>query len=61
MLASCVACGRYTMQDTCPACGGEARDPAPPKFSPEDKYGIYRRRLRRQDEAASDETDGGSP
>ncbi|MHA1733045.1 MAG: nucleolar RNA-binding Nop10p family protein [Promethearchaeota archaeon] len=40
------ACGRYTMsRDRCPECGGtNLRTPHPPKYSPEDRFGRYRRR-----------------
>ena len=31
------------MKDVCPKCGAAAKLPHPPKFSPEDKYGRYRR------------------
>lgn len=51
MLRRCAACGRYTLDEACPECGSDTHDPAPPKFSPEDKYGAYRRRLKRLEEA----------
>jgi rRNA maturation protein Nop10 len=35
------------MAATCPACGVAAKNPLPPKYSPEDPYAVYRRRLRR--------------
>ncbi|RLF23397.1 MAG: RNA-protein complex protein Nop10 [Thermoprotei archaeon] len=47
MLRKCVKCGSYTLKDRCPYCGGEVRCPHPAKFSPEDKYGKYRRMLKR--------------
>jgi H/ACA ribonucleoprotein complex subunit 3 len=50
MLRRCTSCTRYTLQDQCPACGDATKDPRPPKFSPEDKYGAYRRKLKRLDE-----------
>lgn len=37
----------YTLTDTCPACGGRAVNSAPAPFSPDDRYGEYRRRLKR--------------
>jgi len=43
----CPACGRYTLATTCPVCGEKTRTPHPPKFSPEDRYGKYRRMLKR--------------
>ena len=43
ILRRCKRCGRYTLRkDKCPVCGGEVENPHPPKFSPEDKYGLYR-------------------
>lgn len=44
----CSNCGRYTLKEVCPDCRGETRIAHPPKFSPEDPYGEYRRRLRRE-------------
>jgi H/ACA ribonucleoprotein complex subunit 3 len=35
------------MQEKCPACGGEAANPKPPKYSPEDQYGDYRRKAKK--------------
>ncbi len=51
LLKKCLACGRYTLQDACPACGGMAGNPMPPRYSPEDRYGVYRRRLKREGES----------
>lgn len=42
-LKRCVGCGTYTMLAACPKCGGVAKSPMPPSFSPEDRYGKYRR------------------
>lgn len=41
----CTGCRRYTMKDRCPECGGEVRTPHPARFSPEDRWGKYRRAL----------------
>jgi H/ACA ribonucleoprotein complex subunit 3 len=41
----CRACGRYTLKDICPVCGGSAIPTKPAKFSPDDPYGKYRRAL----------------
>jgi len=35
------------MQELCPRCKVATKSPLPPKFSPEDAYGSYRRKLRR--------------
>jgi len=42
----CTACRTYTMKPRCPQCSHRAATPTPPKYSPEDRYGEYRRRLR---------------
>lgn len=47
-LKKCKSCGKYTLQENCPSCGGKAVSPHPAKFSPEDPYGEYRRRLKRE-------------
>lgn len=47
VMRRCPACAEYTLQEACPRCGGRAADPRPVRFSPEDPYGEYRRRLRR--------------
>jgi H/ACA ribonucleoprotein complex subunit 3 len=47
LLRKCANCGRYTMKtDACPYCKGKLTMPYPPKFSPQDKYGEYRRRYK---------------
>ena len=47
LLRRCVECGRYTLDtDRCPSCGGSVRIPHPAKFSPDDRYARYRRRLK---------------
>jgi len=47
LLRRCVRCRRYTLKkDACPYCGGEVRIPHPAKFSPDDKYAIYKSALR---------------
>jgi H/ACA ribonucleoprotein complex subunit 3 len=46
MLKKCIECNRYSMAMlVCPVCGGHLRVATPPKFSPVDKYGKYRRML----------------
>jgi H/ACA ribonucleoprotein complex subunit 3 len=46
-LKKCTVCGRYTLKDFC-VCGGKAESVKPPRFSPVDKYGEYRRRLKKE-------------
>jgi len=47
IMKKCPVCGRYTMEDECPVCGERTVSPLPPRFSPEDRYGKYRRALKR--------------
>jgi H/ACA ribonucleoprotein complex subunit 3 len=35
------------MEEKCPKCGNPAVNPKPAKYSPEDKYGGYRRQAKR--------------
>ncbi len=47
LLRRCVRCGAYTLRkDVCPRCGGPLEVPHPPKYSPEDKYQIYRIKMK---------------
>ncbi|MHA1266793.1 MAG: RNA-protein complex protein Nop10 [Candidatus Helarchaeota archaeon] len=53
LLRKCIECGRYTMnEEKCPQCGGKVVNPQPPRFSLVDKYGKYRRKLKKQLEQA---------
>jgi len=45
LLRVCTACGRYTLKSRCPACSGATRTPHPARFSPQDRWGRYRRAL----------------
>jgi H/ACA ribonucleoprotein complex subunit 3 len=45
LLHRCRSCGRYTLFEACPACHGPVGTPHPARFSPEDRYGRYRRAL----------------
>lgn len=45
----CAKCQDYTLKDACPRCGGKATQNTPAKFSPEDHYGEYRRKLKKLD------------
>lgn len=47
-LLRCTKCNKYTLNKTC-SCGGEALSMKPPKYSPEDKYGKYRREVKKKD------------
>ena len=39
----CKTCHIYTLEKDCPKCKGKTISPKPGKYSPEDKYGKYRR------------------
>jgi H/ACA ribonucleoprotein complex subunit 3 len=36
------------MKETCPKCGGATIMAMPAKYSPDDRYGEYRRRLKKE-------------
>ncbi|MDN7011492.1 RNA-protein complex protein Nop10 [Methanoculleus sp. FWC-SCC3] len=38
---------RYTLSDLCPVCDRPCRPAHPARFSPQDRYGSYRRAVRR--------------
>ncbi|HEU18659.1 MAG TPA: RNA-protein complex protein Nop10 [Deltaproteobacteria bacterium] len=44
-IRKCPYDGTYTLSFFCPSCGRATRTAHPARFSPEDKYGAYRRRL----------------
>lgn len=43
-LRKCTACGRYTLAERCGLCHAATFCPVPPRYSPEDRMGEYRRR-----------------
>ena len=43
----CKKCREYTMKEIC-SCSGKAISTRPAKYSPEDKYGKYRRETKRE-------------
>jgi len=43
----CKKCMVYTMDEICPKCGEKTVSKNPPRFSPQDNYGVYRRRLKK--------------
>lgn len=47
-MKKCSSCGIYTIQPICPKCKGDLNVIYPPKFSIEDKYGKYRRILKKE-------------
>lgn len=47
-IKKCKECDSYTLKETCPNCESDTGNPHPPKFSPEDRYGEYRRKLKKE-------------
>jgi H/ACA ribonucleoprotein complex subunit 3 len=47
-LRKCPNCEEYTLRDVCPKCDVATHVPIPPRYSPEDRYGKYRRMLNKQ-------------
>ena len=45
----CPECMKYTMKEQCDACQVSTVESKPPKYSPEDKYGRYRREAKEQE------------
>jgi H/ACA ribonucleoprotein complex subunit 3 len=49
MILKCENCGEYTMDKNCSKCKIETISIRPAKYSPEDKYGYYRRLAKKND------------
>ncbi|RBQ24017.1 Ribosome biogenesis protein Nop10 [Candidatus Methanobinarius endosymbioticus] len=47
-MRKCNSCNIYTIKNSCPTCDGETNVVYPPKYSIEDKYGKYRRKLKEE-------------
>ena len=43
-LRKCRNCNLYTMKEKCPQCGAPSSPSIPPRYSPDDRYGEYRRK-----------------
>lgn len=48
LLRKCPTCSGYTLQPKCAKCGVATLMPLPAKYSPDDRYGEYRRKLKRE-------------
>lgn len=46
VLQKCHACQVYTLKPACPSCGAATASSHPPRYSPENRYGLYRRKLK---------------
>ncbi|MEK6856768.1 MAG: RNA-protein complex protein Nop10 [Nanoarchaeota archaeon] len=49
----CQKCNAYTLKDNCPKCNHKTISPKPAKFSPEDKFGKYRRAYKQSQSSQS--------
>jgi H/ACA ribonucleoprotein complex subunit 3 len=47
-MKKCKECGEYTLKEVCPRCNKKAGVIFPARYSPQDKYGKYRRILKKQ-------------
>jgi len=45
-MRKCLNCGTYTLRESCIRCGGPTNRVKPARFSPEDRYGKYRRMMK---------------
>jgi len=55
-IKKCLSCDEYTLQEFCQRCGEKTVDPKPLRYSPEDRYGEYRRKQKKY--AKRDDIDG---
>jgi H/ACA ribonucleoprotein complex subunit 3 len=46
-ILKCGDCGSYSLNEKC-SCGGKCVTCVPPKYTPEDKYGDYRREVKQE-------------
>lgn len=49
-MRKCKECNEYTLQEICPTCNNKSGVIYPARYSPQDKYGKYRRKLKKQQE-----------
>ncbi|MHA2281185.1 MAG: RNA-protein complex protein Nop10 [Promethearchaeota archaeon] len=53
ILRKCRICNKYTLKSLC-SCGNKTIVPQPPRYSPQDRYGDYRRKLKNIQKEESD-------
>jgi len=49
LLLFCPTCKQYTLETTCQICKGKTVSKKPARFSPQDHYGAYRRKLKQME------------
>jgi H/ACA ribonucleoprotein complex subunit 3 len=47
-LLYCRNCGTYTLDEVCSKCKEKTVTKNPPRYSPQDHYGKYRRKLKKE-------------
>lgn len=47
-ILKCKVCNSFSLSEHC-SCGGNCINPLPPKFSPEDTYGRFRREAKKEE------------
>jgi len=52
----CPECREYTLRDVCKKCEVNSVSVEPARFSPEDRYGEYRRRLKKDTKKREEKT-----
>ncbi|MFA5797592.1 MAG: nucleolar RNA-binding Nop10p family protein [Candidatus Woesearchaeota archaeon] len=51
-ILKCKHCGLYGLHELC-SCGNTRIEPKPPRYSPEDRYGAYRRKAKVQEQLSA--------
>lgn len=49
IIRKCERCGRYTLSNECPLCGGDSVYAIPPRYSERDRFQKYRLKMLRDD------------
>lgn len=47
-ILKCSKCDTYTLKENCPKCGEKTLSPKPARFSPQDKWGEWRRKAKKE-------------
>ena len=50
LMRRCTSCWTYTFKSECPECGSDVMNPLPARYSPQDRWGKYRRKLKQLSE-----------
>ncbi|MDO8556229.1 MAG: RNA-protein complex protein Nop10 [Nanoarchaeota archaeon] len=50
----CAACEKYTLKVSCPSCSSKTLSPCPPRYSPLDKWGKWRRLAKKEQNTEKD-------